>query len=70
MRQEEAMKYGLIIRGPSPEGDDERQRHREDLEAARRTEELGYETDPSPRVRAPARLRFPWHFSRFAPWRR
>ena len=30
------MKYGLIIRGQYPEGDDMRQRHKEDLEAARR----------------------------------
>jgi len=37
------MKYGLIIRGQYPEGDDMRQRHKEDLEAARRAEELGYD---------------------------
>jgi alkanesulfonate monooxygenase SsuD/methylene tetrahydromethanopterin reductase-like flavin-dependent oxidoreductase (luciferase family) len=37
------MKYGLIIRGQYPEGDDMRQRHKEDLEAAKRAEELGYD---------------------------
>ena len=37
------MKYGLIIRGQYPEGDDMRQRHKEDLRAAKRAEELGYD---------------------------
>jgi len=37
------MKYGLIIRGQYPEGDDMRLRHKEDLEAAKRAEALGYD---------------------------
>ncbi len=41
--RETTMKYGLIIRGQYPEGDDMRQRHKEDLEAAKRAEELGYD---------------------------
>ena len=37
------MKYGLIIRGQYPAGDDMRIRHKEDLEAAKRAEQLGYD---------------------------
>ena len=37
------MKYGLIIRGQYPAGDDMRVRHQEDLDAARRAEQLGYD---------------------------
>lgn len=37
------MKFGLIIRGQYPAGDDMRQRHEEDLNVARRAEELGYD---------------------------
>ena len=37
------MKYGLIIRGQYPEGDDMRVRHKEDLDAAKRAEDLGYD---------------------------
>jgi alkanesulfonate monooxygenase SsuD/methylene tetrahydromethanopterin reductase-like flavin-dependent oxidoreductase (luciferase family) len=37
------MRFGLIIRGQHPQGDDMRLRHREDLEAAKRAEELGYD---------------------------
>jgi len=37
------MKYGLIIRGQYPQGDDMRLRLREDLDAAKRAEELGYD---------------------------
>ncbi len=37
------MKFGLIIRGQYPQGDDMRVRLREDLEAAKRAEELGYD---------------------------
>ena len=37
------MRFGLIIRGQYPQGDDMRLRLREDLEAAKRAEELGYD---------------------------
>ncbi|HTI79749.1 MAG TPA: LLM class flavin-dependent oxidoreductase [Acetobacteraceae bacterium] len=37
------MRYGLIIRGQYPQGDDMRLRQREDLEVAKRAEELGYD---------------------------
>ena len=37
------MRFGLIIRGQYPQGDDMRVRLREDLEAAKRAEELGYD---------------------------
>jgi alkanesulfonate monooxygenase SsuD/methylene tetrahydromethanopterin reductase-like flavin-dependent oxidoreductase (luciferase family) len=37
------MRFGLIIRGQYPQGDDMRIRLAEDLEAARRAEELGYD---------------------------
>src|SRR3954453_1487701 len=37
------MRYGLIIRGQYPQGDDMRLRLREGLDAARRAEELGYD---------------------------
>ncbi|MBN8874210.1 MAG: LLM class flavin-dependent oxidoreductase [Rhodospirillales bacterium] len=37
------MRFGLIIRGQYPQGDDMRERLREDLEAARRAEALGYD---------------------------
>ena len=33
------MRFGLIIRGQYPQGDDMRLRQKEDLEAARRAEE-------------------------------
>ena len=37
------MRFGLIIRGQYPQGDDMRVRLKEDLDAARRAEELGYD---------------------------
>jgi alkanesulfonate monooxygenase SsuD/methylene tetrahydromethanopterin reductase-like flavin-dependent oxidoreductase (luciferase family) len=37
------VRFGLIIRGQYPQGDDMRLRLREDLEAARRAQELGYD---------------------------
>lgn len=37
------MKFGLIIRGQYPQGDDMRVRLREDLEAAKRAQDLGYD---------------------------
>jgi alkanesulfonate monooxygenase SsuD/methylene tetrahydromethanopterin reductase-like flavin-dependent oxidoreductase (luciferase family) len=37
------MRFGLIIRGQYPQGDDMRLRLREDLDAAKRAEELGYD---------------------------
>ena len=37
------MRFGLIIRGQYPQGDDMRLRQKEDLEAARRAEEWGYD---------------------------
>ena len=37
------MRFGLIIRGQYPQGDDMRVRLREDLDAAKRAEELGYD---------------------------
>ena len=37
------MKFGLIIRGQYPQGDDMQLRLREDLEAAKLAEELGYD---------------------------
>jgi alkanesulfonate monooxygenase SsuD/methylene tetrahydromethanopterin reductase-like flavin-dependent oxidoreductase (luciferase family) len=37
------MRFGLIIRGQYPQGDDMRVRLREDLEAAKRAQELGYD---------------------------
>lgn len=37
------MKFGLIIRGQYPQGDDMRLRLQEDLHAAKRAEELGYD---------------------------
>src|SRR6516162_2205617 len=37
------MRFGLIIRGQYPQGDDMRVRLREDLEAAKRAEALGYD---------------------------
>jgi alkanesulfonate monooxygenase SsuD/methylene tetrahydromethanopterin reductase-like flavin-dependent oxidoreductase (luciferase family) len=37
------MRFGLIIRGQYPQGDDMRLRLKEDLEAARRAEEWGYD---------------------------
>jgi alkanesulfonate monooxygenase SsuD/methylene tetrahydromethanopterin reductase-like flavin-dependent oxidoreductase (luciferase family) len=37
------MRFGLIIRGQYPQGDDMQLRLREDLEAAKRAEELGYD---------------------------
>ena len=37
------MKFGLIIRGQYPQGDDMRVRLADDLEAAKRAEELGYD---------------------------
>jgi alkanesulfonate monooxygenase SsuD/methylene tetrahydromethanopterin reductase-like flavin-dependent oxidoreductase (luciferase family) len=41
--REEIMKFGLIIRGQYPEGDDMRLRHQEDLDTAKRAEQLGYD---------------------------
>ena len=38
------MKFGVMIRGQYPEGDDMRVRLREDLETARRAEALGYDS--------------------------
>ena len=37
------MRFGLIIRGQYPQGDDMRVRLKEDLDAAKRAEELGYD---------------------------
>ena len=37
------MKFGLIIRGQYAQGDDMRVRLREDLDAARQAEALGYD---------------------------
>ncbi len=37
------MKYGLVVRGQYPQGDDMRVRLREDLEAAKHAERLGYD---------------------------
>ena len=37
------MRFGLIIRGQYPQGDDMRVRLREDLEAAKFAEQLGYD---------------------------
>ena len=37
------MRYGLIIRGQYPQGDDMRLRLQDDLQAAKRAEELGYD---------------------------
>ena len=37
------MRFGLIIRGQYPQGDDMRVRLQEDLDAAKRAEELGYD---------------------------
>jgi alkanesulfonate monooxygenase SsuD/methylene tetrahydromethanopterin reductase-like flavin-dependent oxidoreductase (luciferase family) len=37
------MKFGLIVRGQYPLGDDMRARHQEDLEIARRAESLGFD---------------------------
>ena len=37
------MRFGLIVRGQYPQGDDMRVRLREDLETAKRAEELGYD---------------------------
>ncbi len=37
------MQFGLIMRGQYPQGDDMRVRHREDLETAKRAQDLGYE---------------------------
>ena len=37
------MKFGLIIRGQYPQGDDMQLRLREDLEAAKLAEQLGYD---------------------------
>jgi len=41
--REKKMRFGLIIRGQYAQGDDMRVRLREDLDAARRAEELGYD---------------------------
>jgi alkanesulfonate monooxygenase SsuD/methylene tetrahydromethanopterin reductase-like flavin-dependent oxidoreductase (luciferase family) len=37
------MRFGLSIHGQYPQGDDMRVRLREDLDAAKRAEELGYD---------------------------
>src|SRR5208337_1421094 len=42
-RKGDAMRFGLMIRGQYPQGDDMRVRLREDLNAAKRAEALGYE---------------------------
>src|ERR1700729_2896367 len=40
--QEHAMQFGLLIRGQHPAGDDIQTRARDDLEMARRAEQLGF----------------------------
>ena len=42
------MRFGLIIRGQYPQGDDMRVRLKEDLDAAKRAEELGYDVIDAP----------------------
>ena len=50
------MRFGLLIRGQYPAGDDMRVRLKEDLDAAKRAAELGY--DVLGKARTTVRTRF------------